>query len=819
MGKFFLSNEIIRGYLWLNWTPGGDGFLVFKNTDCPVFRFTPNCIFMKKNTPFLLFLAILLSFSPIFGQKKDFTQKKPVAPPVAICKEPIQIAIGAGQSDYFNCPNFPGSNGSLADLPGMAQISAADLDGGSYDIMMSTLFFKVRRMSDVGAAFTDSLFFDCSEVGTTVGLHLRVYNVPPGAGPVADTALLGSFGECISEALIVDPEKPNLVAPPSLTISCENFGPLVWPDGLVFSDNCGIQSIDTSFEYLPSELAFFEKKFGQARRVFTVKDCAGNVSTAVQSVTVNYREQFSLRFPDDIKTDICDSLIWLNANNQVEVLAQNCELLVFSNEYIGCIKVIPDACFANLRTYKVINLATYNPNLSEIIIPNPNNSTKGPTIWVGADGNNQFKWALADPAAPNNPTVWPRTIDFPGPLTGGQLGSPALMFTRVIKVSDDIPPVLSQVDYVFCDSSANDSLAWNQNASYNPWGIDNTWDPITQSHDLRDADLTLAIDAFDECGGEDVNFRFLLFLDLNGDGVMETTINTESPTWGFGIREDEAIGGKRIARLTRDVEWDDGPPFFNHQKRDTFSLPYGNHKIKWIAEDRCGNDRVKEFPIKVGPCQMPAVVCKNLLKINQLWQISAASEPSASRTATQFLKSAFDANTPFNQLQFSLRDPGINPGIGFPVTAAGLPVKSLTWDCDHLGFRPLELWVKNLAGDTDFCPTAVNVLDGTGLCMDSLASPSVEFRDENLIGPGRFEVFQNQPNPFFEQTEIPFNLPVDGVVTLRIFDAFGRILMEQKAGFGAGLNAFILNRNDLPGEDAARFYQILTAENSATRRF
>ncbi len=45
-------------------------------------------------------------------------------------------------------------------------------------------------------------------------------------------------------------------------------------------------------------------------------------------------------------------------------------------------------------------------------------------------------------------------------------------------------------------------------------------------------------------------------------------------------------------------------------------MPYGKHKIKWIAQDGCGNESVCEYLFEVKDCKKPTVVCLNGLSVN-----------------------------------------------------------------------------------------------------------------------------------------------------------------------------------------------------------
>jgi len=50
----------------------------------------------------------------------------------------------------------------------------------------------------------------------------------------------------------------------------------------------------------------------------------------------------------------------------------------------------------------------------------------------------------------------------------------------------------------------------------------------------------------------------------------------------------------------------------------------------------------------------------------------------------------------------------------------------------------------------------------------------VSVNENNLILPSKFYVYQNYPNPFNPETNIQFDLPKEGLVTLKVYDILGR---------------------------------------------
>jgi hypothetical protein len=405
---------------------------------------------------------------------------------------------------------------------------------------------------------------------------------------------------------------------------------------------------------------------------------------------------------------------------------------------------VPDACYKIERTWHVINWCSYNPNLPFTYVPNPHPSANslaaanfvGPVVSacqlpVGTPAMWQstvVKIDPSDPVATNYCTFW-------------SVNANGYEYKQIIKVIDLQDPEIdcpaSPVE--FCDYSANDPLLWNE--MY--W-----WDVALEQHDLCEAPSDLTIDATDLCSGAEVNVAYQLFLDLNGDGVMETVINssqvqtpnqvlfgnalTPNQTGGTPRAFDErAVPFNQKYRFalqtttaspnpsqggvkTAAVRWN------TIQQPGTFvvpELPYGTHKIKWFVSDNCGNDAVCEYVFTVKDCKKPTVVCFNGLSTNIM------QTGMATLWASDFLLYGEDNCTPADQLNFAVRRSGA--GTGFPLDGAGNPVTSVQFTCDDLGTQFVELWAMDAAGNVDFCETYVLIQDNMNNCDPSVQTASV----------------------------------------------------------------------------------------------
>ena len=90
------------------------------------------------------------------------------------------------------------------------------------------------------------------------------------------------------------------------------------------------------------------------------------------------------------------------------------------------------------------------------------------------------------------------------------------------------------------------------------------------------------------------------------------------------------------------------------------------------------------------------------------------------------------------------------------------------------------------------------------------------FRGSHTEG-GNFALYQNEPNPFDNQTKISFHLPTESDAKLTIYDAAGRILKTLNQKFAKGYNEVRLTKEDI-NATGILYYRLDTATHSATKK-
>ncbi len=79
------------------------------------------------------------------------------------------------------------------------------------------------------------------------------------------------------------------------------------------------------------------------------------------------------------------------------------------------------------------------------------------------------------------------------------------------------------------------------------------------------------------------------------------------------------------------------------------------------------------------------------------------------------------------------------------------------------------------------------------------------------------ELFQNQPNPFHEETFISFYIPTAQTVKLKIFDVQGNPIKVIRNAFAEGYNQFAIQSGDITST-GVYYYQIITEQETITKK-
>jgi hypothetical protein len=585
--------------------------------------------------------------------------------------------------------------------------------------------------------FDDQLRVCCEDINDTLSVILRVYDVTVPAGQVGLDAYEPHYNDCMVSVFVEDKIKPVCTAPANVTVSCENFDPSLWAYGAgAGSDNCCVDTVTTSVNYAQFDTLCNK---GTITRTFRVFDCGGNSSQCTQRIVVNYEQDYFVRFPNDVIVSQCDGS---GIYGEPTFFGEDCELLgvSFTDEIFT---VVPDACFKIERTWQIINWCTYNPNLPVVTVPNPN---------PNSNANHPSNLTGPIVSAPGAAAPWtsvplalqPGQIphDFTQYYTGNpSAGIPSIannngfQYKQIIKIQDGQDPVFASCPdstVTIGDLSANDPLLWNEMYYY---------DPAIDSHDLCEGTAGLTATATDSCGGSNVMFSYLLFMDLDDNGTMETVVssnnippantvfydNATNPNFSGGTAynfDNRPVAANQKYRFNIDVVragnnatahlvWDNlqQPANLNDNTLQGVApqLPYGTHKIKWIARDGCGNEAVCEYEFVVKDGKAPTVVCLNGLSVNIM--------PTGMITlwSGDFLQYGEDNCTPADLINYAIVESDESTGV-FPTDAQGNPITNVTFDCLEVGTQTVQLWGRDVAGNADYCETYVIVQDPNNFC-------------------------------------------------------------------------------------------------------
>lgn len=679
------------------------------------------------------------------GTCRTTVNMRDTMPPVAVCPPLFSISLAP--------------DGSFA-------MSTDTLNYGSYDAC-TPVSLKIRRTTPGSPCnppfgFHDEVYFCCEDlVPDTVLVTLRVYDIPVPDSMVGENYGLGHFTDCTMLIHVQDSLPPTCNAPADLTVNCQDFDPTLMIYGTLTYQNCSVDSVAFSTDWSAFDTLC---SLGSITRHFQVFDEEGNSGECTQHITVNYAQRYYIHFPDDKIVTMCDSAAQYG---EPTFFGLDCENLDIDYDDV-VFYVIPDACFKIERTWTIRNLCAYDPDAPFIEVPNPTpnpspnhpNNLPGPivsdSLATGVWAPSVVKVSPLDPTATNFSQFW-------------SLGTNGYRYTQIIKVIDTQDPTIAACPngvQTMGDETVNNSLLWN----------DQVWlDPVTNSHDLCEGPADLTVSATDICSGSDLEISYLLFLDLDADGIMETVVDSKNlpgfntvnfnnyqnsnytggvprnfderplplnQKYGFAL-QTITNGKNKIGR----VRWN------SEQASNSYAvpqLPYGTHKVRWKVVDNCGNETTCEYTFTVKDVKKPDVFCLNNVSVN------LGPGGSATVTDSTFLENAVDNCTPQSMLVLAINRDSAG---AFPADGNGHPITALHFTCDDLDSIaiPIQIWSRDLAGNAGFCQTLLVLKDTIGYCTNPDGINGF-IKTENQVGVKDVLVTLDCPSPGIPPSLLPLIL-------------------------------------------------------------
>ena len=281
--------------------------------------------------------------------------------------------------------------------------------------------------------------------------------------------------------------------------------------------------------------------------------------------------------------------------------------------------------------------------------------------------------------------------------------------------------------FIACDDTQNDAKFWNGN----PW-----FDQQMQQSNLSDGAAELNFEFESTCPLPQLpKVHYLLYLDLNGDGIQETVVNTETaqpankvlfnnmasaPLYNVGEARsfdqrgvpaaDQYRFDVEVFRISADsvaarVRWT------STAAPNTYvvpQLPHGNHRIHWFMHDACDEKVEIEYGFELKDCKAPTVICKtNPLSVDMNFT------GAVSVNTADLVLSVSDNNTPTNLIALGMCP--ANQSVSTMPTST-----SMNFNCTQIGTHTIQLWAADKAGNTAVCETTITISDNNNACQPSV---------------------------------------------------------------------------------------------------
>jgi hypothetical protein len=245
------------------------------------------------------------------------------------------------------------------------------------------------------------------------------------------------------------------------------------------------------------------------------------------------------------------------------------------------------------------------------------------------------------------------------------------------------------------------------------------------------------------------------------------------------------------------------------------------------AKDDCGNEGYCELEIEVKDCKPPTPYC-----FDGIATVIMPNSGEITIWANDFDAGSFDNCTEKDSLEFSFTDIEVRPSMTF--TCEDIPGGDMTQ-------ISIEIWVKDKAGNQDFCQTYILLQDGSGdVCSDMSSASLISYDSKEIISTkgekksntqflqsalGGADVKadgivlkQNRPNPYQHNTIIEFKIDQPQDLTLRVIDIAGKVIVEKAGVFNRGVNQWKLDKTQLNVSSGILYYQLISDQSILTKK-
>jgi len=129
------------------------------------------------------------------------------------------------------------------------------------------------------------------------------------------------------------------------------------------------------------------------------------------------------------------------------------------------------------------------------------------------------------------------------------------------------------------------------------------------------------------------------------------------------------------------------------------------------------------------------------------------------------------------------------------------------------GFISIKFVVESSGWISDMIDISSKIARAEAYVGESWDIQSINLRSQQ---ENTFKVYQNEPNPFANQTLIGYELPKAGDVRISLFDVSGKLIKVLERQGEKGYNNILISKEDI-GQAGLIYYTIESGDNKATK--